>query len=192
MVNLSQFQGGGGGGSGRGKPRQQPFALRPVGGGISFAPELFPQRIQVTKERDLNREKDYCKNEDVTDNGSKNRDIHIAGLLTRRMLPNLNTVADSGEEHTLVTATWSGEVLVDTVEVEGPTGWWPEKDTMFWKYRIDVVSTGRDEDQESGSQDGIISGGESIHPSDRQLYEAASKLDEDSGAGSSDSTQFVQ
>lgn len=163
MVNLGDL------GGGRGKPRQQPFAIL-ADGSSAFTPAIYPERIQVTKERDLNRSKNYCKGEDVADNGTKNREVHINGRMTRASLDDLNEVIDSGEEYTLVSATWSGQVLMDSLEIEGPDGWWPQQNTMLWSYRIDAVSTGMDE---SEGNSGIISDGEEINPFDRRLYELA-------------------
>lgn len=171
-------QGGGGGGSGsRGKPRQQPFALLRNGAWTEFTPELYPERVQVTKERNLNREQNYCKGEDVTDDGSKNRDIHVNGIVTRSGLDDVGEVADTGNEYTLVSATWSGEVLIESVEVEGPTGWWPQQNTMLWQYRIDAVSTGEDESDEQDT--GILDDGSDILPSDRRLYELAGAMEDE-------------
>lgn len=146
---------------GRSKPRQQPFAVR--GNGIQFTPFIFPERIQVTKERNLDRKQDYCAGEDVTDNGSKNRDIHITGRITNDELTSLNHLGDSDNTHTMVSATWSGEVRVKSVEFEGPVGWYPPANSMLWKYRVDLVSTGKDErDKAQEIEDGIISEGDDI------------------------------
>lgn len=163
-------------GGGRGKPRQQPFALLHTGGGSAFTPAIYPDRIQVTKERNLDRNQNYCKGEDVTDNGSKNRDIHINGRMTRHGVDNLNEIGDSGEEYMLVSATWSGEVLVASIEVEGPDGWWAAQNTMLWEYRIDVVSA---HSEESMSTNGVISDGDDISASDRRLFALAEQLEEE-------------
>lgn len=157
MVNLSE-PGASAETDGRGKPRQQPFAIR--GNGIQFTPFIFPERVQVTKERNLDRKQDYCAGEDVTDNGSKNRDIHISGRLTNEELQSLDRLGNSDNTHTMVSATWNGEVRVATIEYEGPVGWYPPANSMLWKYRIDLVSTGKDErDGEQSIEDGIISEG---------------------------------
>lgn len=175
MVEPSQTSGG------RNKPRQQPFALDPEVSGPSFRPVLYPERIQVTKEREIDRQKNFCSEEDATDNGSKNRDIHVNGPVTNNQLDALNTLGEVGEPYTLVTATWSGEVLVSTIEIEGPTGWWPQRGTMLWEYRIDLVSTGKDEGSSQGNNGGIISGGgvgdEDLRGADQSLFEAAEEQD---------------
>lgn len=174
-------------GDGRGKPRQQPFALLNQGGGSAFTPAIYPERVQMTKERNLDRSQNYCKGEDVSDNGAKNADIHINGVMTRNGIDSLNEIGNNSDEYTLVSATWSGEVLVSTIEIEGPTGWWPEQNTMLWEYRIDVVSTGTDESMSDG---GVISDGRDINPSDRRLYELAEEMEQETneqtqGVGSS-------
>lgn len=145
----------------RGKPKQRPFALLPKDPSLDiFRPETAPDRIQVTKERDLSRKKNYCKSEDVTDNGAKNRDIHVSGRITNDGLDTLHSAIETGEVYTLISSTWSGEVNLKMVEVEGPDGWWPKMNTMLWSYRMDLVSTGEDEDDGgSSSENGIISDG---------------------------------
>lgn len=148
-----------GGSSSTDDTRQQPFALY---GPIVFAPEFFPERLQVTKERNLSRNQSYCEGEDVTDNGGKNRDIHVSGYVLSDGLDTLHELGDNSYPYTMVSATWSGEVMLSEYEVEGPIGHYPPANSMLWEYRIDLVSTGKDStgEQATDSEQGIISRGD--------------------------------
>lgn len=152
--------GGGGSASDReGSPRQldaQPFVLS---GNVVFAPEYFPERIQVTKKRNISREENFCKGEDVVDQGPKNREIHIHGRLIGIELDAFDAVVDDGDTFTMTSTTWSGEVVVEQGDYEGPTGWHPPTGDLFWDYDLDLISTGKDEPGASGGN-GIVSEGE--------------------------------
>jgi len=127
-----------------------------VQGNAPFRPEFYPDRIQVTKERNLDRSDNFCKGEDVNDDGAKNRDIHVTGPMLKFGLDEAHELADSGAKHTLVSATWSGDVYVKAIEVEGPTGWYPPANSMIWEYRMDFVADGG---VASEIEDGIVSRG---------------------------------
>jgi len=132
-----------------------PFVLM---GEVSFGPRYFPERIQVTKERELDRTSNFCRGEDVSDKGAKNRDIHINGKLLGFEKEALDNVADHRGTYTMSSATWSGEVRVKTIEYEGPVSFHPPSGSLFWEYTMDLVSTGRDETP-SSSESGVISDG---------------------------------
>lgn len=150
----------------------KPFLLV---GSVSFAPRFFPERIQVTKERELDRSSDFCGGEDVSDKGSKNRDIHINGRLLGTEKNALDRVADTSEPLTMSSTTWSGEVRVSTVEYDGPKGYHPPSGSLLWEYTIDLVSTGRDED-EGNHGNGIISSGSDARVTDEDLEDGQQGL----------------
>lgn len=121
-----------------------------VTGDATFVPTLHPETIRVRKQRNLNRQAGFCGGEDVSDNGSKNRNIHITGKVIGELeRENAMALADSNQPLTVSSSTWSGEVRVKEVEVEGPSGWYPPRRAMFWEYTIDLVSTGRDEQEDT-------------------------------------------
>ena len=126
--------------------RENPTAPFVLDGDVVFAPFFFPDRVQVTKQREKQRQSGFCGGENVSDQGSKNRDIHVTGKASgefeRQALDNL---ADYGGALDLSSSAWSGEVQVKEVEYEGPTGWHPPTSNLYWDYRIDLISTGRDE-----------------------------------------------
>lgn len=116
-----------------------PFAIY---GTVDFAPDLFPETIRVTKQRNLDRTEHFCKGEDVTDNGSKNRDIHITGKMRGTERDYFDALLEVSDPAVLTSATWSGEVRVAEGEYEGPTGYHPPSGDLYWQYTIDLVSTG--------------------------------------------------
>lgn len=129
-----------------GTPREldaQPFALV---GNVTFAPKFFPDRIQVTKERNISREENFCKGEDVVDQGPKNREIHITGRVVGVELDAFDAVLDDGGTFTMTSTTWSGQIVVEQGEYEGPVGWEPTTGDLHWEYRLDLISTGVDEE----------------------------------------------
>lgn len=134
-------------------------------GEVDFRPHYLPDTVRVIKERNLNREDDFCRGEDVTDTGSKNRDIHISGKMLSRDKQWFDILLDSNNVHTLVSTAWSGDVRVSNGEYEGPTQLDAETKEYIFKYKIDLVSTGRDEGSQ-GSGNGTTEQNASIGDSD--------------------------
>lgn len=159
-MNLTARDGGGGGATrtaGNGpSPKHSTFLLS--GPSIYFAPFFSPNRIQNTKERNLDRKENFCGREDVTDLGSKNRDIHVSGLIKESEIFAFDTIVESNDALTLVLDGWSGEVRVAGGEWEGPAALDPQSRERLFKYSFDFVSTGLDENGD-GYEDGIISEG---------------------------------
>jgi hypothetical protein len=149
--------------------RQQPFVVE--GSVARFAPQLFPETIRVRKQRKLNRTQGFCAGEDVVDEGTKNREVHVTGRLRGFEIEAFHDLLDTGEPMELTSSTWSGEVYVKEGEVEGPDGYFPRDNELYWTYTLDLVSTGLDEPQNSGN--GVVSGRDVTNP-----------FAEDVGAGS--------
>ncbi|TQQ81847.1 hypothetical protein [Halonotius roseus] len=112
---------------------------------MSFAPWYSPKRINVTKDRDLNRQDNFCGGEDVTDLGEKNSDIHVSGRLLKSELSSFKNSLGSSETFDLTTEGFNGEVRVGGGEYEGPIGKDAETREFFFSYSLDLVSTGKDE-----------------------------------------------
>lgn len=139
--------------------RGTPFVLQNNEQNITFAPRYFPETFRRVKERDLNRKDQFCEGENVTDQGGKNWNIHVVGRVLTQELSVYDRVAEEGKELLLTSLSWSGEVLVDTCELEGPVAWDPQQNQYQWRYTADLVSTGRDE-LGSNFENGIISDGD--------------------------------
>lgn len=135
-----------------------PLAVINTDEAVSFAPKFSPETVRARRKRTLNRTQNFCKGEDVTDNGSKNYEIHVTGRLVGPEKENLYEVADTGNALDFTSATWSGEVRCKEVEVEGPVGWNPQSGYYHFTYVADFVSTGAGfRDPSEGN--GIISDG---------------------------------
>lgn len=139
--------------AGSGEPtegdRDNPAAPFVLDGAVTFAPFFFPNRVQVTKQREKQRQPGFCGGENVSDKGAKNRDIHVTGKASGQFERSaLDDIADHGGVLDMSSSAWSGEVQVKEVEYEGPTGWHPPTGSLYWDYRIDLVSTGRDEPEQ--------------------------------------------
>jgi hypothetical protein len=114
-------------------------------GNATFEPFYAPKRISVSKERELNRQGNFCGGEDVTDMGSKNRAIHVSGKFLESELSRFEVLLDNTEPLTVVTPGWEGKIMVSEGEYEGPLGLDPRRGEHFFKYSIDLVSTGESE-----------------------------------------------
>jgi hypothetical protein len=147
-------------------------------GKYQFSPVYLPGTVRVTKERNLNRKPSFCKGEDVTDTGSKNRDIHIAGRINLQEKKKLDTMVNEEEVYTLSCPTWTGDVRIKMVEYEGPTGHDSNTGGFLFKYSMDLVSTGPDE--------GNLGNGIIAEPGDEDTGTSANTGD------SSDTTGFTE
>ena len=130
-------------------------------GALTFGPKYSPKRISVTKKREVNRQENFCGGEDVTDLGSKNREIHVSGIILGKELPTFGDLLDLSEPLTLTMTSWTGEVQVLEGEHEGPVGLDyqqsvgvnSEKRDYLYKYSLDLVSTGLDESEYNSPQE---------------------------------------
>lgn len=114
-------------------------------GSATFEPFYAPARISISKERDLNRQGNFCGGEDVTDMGSKNRALHVSGKFLESELSRFEVLLDHSEALDVATPGWGGEVMVEAGEYEGPLGVDPRTREHFFKYSLDIISTGTDE-----------------------------------------------
>ena len=139
--------GGGGttaaGGNSSASPRDNRFGVS--GNGANFGPFFMPDRISVTKERNLVRHANFCGNEDVFEVHGHNREIHVSGKLRENELPAFERLLDHNQPADLASPSWEGEVRVVKGEYEGPIGWEPQTGQYLYQYSLDLVSTGEDE-----------------------------------------------
>jgi hypothetical protein len=144
MVEAPTPELGGGTGGGGAETVSKPFVLV---GETNFAPRFFPETIRVRKEREIDRTSNYCKGEDVSDSGSKNREIHINGLLLGPEKELFDSLADNADILTMSSTTWSGSVRVKRIEYEGPQMYHPPSEDFFWEYTLDLVEVGGTENE---------------------------------------------
>lgn len=124
-----------------------PFSLE---GTVNFRPRYAPDTIRVRKRREVDGKANICGGEDVTDTGSKNRRIHITGQVLREEVDDAHALPDGGDSFILTSATWSGDVLIKEVELEGPMRYDPSEEQFLWEYTIDAIATGKEEDVGTG------------------------------------------
>lgn len=142
------FRGGGGGGGSR-EDRSSPSLKNNFGisgNGANFGPFFMPDRIAVSKERNLVRHANFCGLEDVFEIHGHNREVHVSGKLRESELPAFERVLDHRQPADLITPSWSGEIRVIKGDHEGPIGYDPQVGEFIWEYSLDLVSTGEDED----------------------------------------------
>lgn len=115
-----------------------------------FYPEFTPETIRPRKVRNLDRTENFCKGENVSDEGAENREIHVTGRMVGPEKDALDAVADSGMKFDMASATWSGRVYVSEVEYEGPDGWDPDSGYFYYTYTIDLVEAGMERPEPEG------------------------------------------
>lgn len=153
-------------------PHELPSAPLVLTGDVFFAPRFYPERVNVSKERNLEQSEGVCKGQDVTDNGSQNRVIHVTGRLRGESeLDAMDELLDAGTPFTMTSTTWSGEVYVRDGEYEGPIGWFPPSGELDWEYRLNLVSAGTDVGEDSGN--GIIESGAEVEWPDDEIFGVA-------------------
>jgi len=133
-----------------------------IDGGVTFGPAYIPTRFSIKKDRNLNREDNFCGNEDISDLGSKNREIHISGPLREDEIGAFGDLLDHNDPLGIVTPGWGGEIRIKGGEYEGPRSIDPRSGQALYKFTLDVVSTGRDEAQGHGHENGIVDDGHKL------------------------------
>ena len=121
---------------------QSVFAIYGIAG---FAPLYIPKRFSFAKERNIDRTENFCGNEDLSDLGAKNREIHISGRVRQSELESFNNLLDSDEPHRLVSPGWVGEIRVSDGEYDGPRSVDPLTGEYLYLYKMNVISTGKNE-----------------------------------------------
>ncbi|NUC72539.1 hypothetical protein HTZ84_09495 [Haloterrigena sp. SYSU A558-1] len=121
--------------------------------GLTFAPTYVPTRISISKSRNLNREDNFCGTEDVSDLGSKNREVHVSGVLRESEIPSFGNLLNANYPLTIISPGWSGEIRVMDGECEGPRAFDPRNREPLYKYSLNVLSTGKNEGDGHGEDD---------------------------------------
>lgn len=127
----------------------------------SFAPFFPPNEFIVRKKRNQETEDNLCEGQTVTDNGGKNRTIHVSGILSgvfELMAFDEIVELEKPFEVNTMGAAWEGEVRIKEGEYRGPVGTDTRsngRDEKHWKYTLRLISTGRDE-YDNHMKDGIL------------------------------------
>lgn len=115
-----------------------------------FAPQAYPTMVKPSKERNKSRDDNLCEGETITDTGSKNMEVNIAGYMPFSERAAFFRLLEEGGNLDLLAEEWSGEVQVLDGECERSG-----INTLY--YMVNVVSTGRFE-RGGIAGDGILSG----------------------------------
>lgn len=129
----------------------------PIGGGATidfkvglFRPVYYPDRVSVSKARNLNTEDSMCEGQYVTDSGGENRKIHVKGVVLQKNIPSFDALVDLGEPVDLLCEQGEWEVYVEDSKLEGPRAWDGAEKSWWFDYTLDLVSSGRDENLREG------------------------------------------
>lgn len=125
------------------------------GPGLTFGPEYYPEKVKPGKERNLSREEGMCEGEHVSDTGSKNIEINIRGFLLESEKDTFWDLLDAGDTFRMVSMPWSGDVYVDSGDLEGPLGIDNQLDEWVYEYTLQVVQAGGEEIQNGGIIDSV-------------------------------------
>lgn len=115
---------------------------------FEFTPEYYPDRFTKVMEKELSREGQQCKGEDVSVKKFKNPDIHATGVTFAHQvstLEDLHLHEGKVDLYTPISPNGGLEAYVKKVEVGEINGWNPHEEEWMFDYTMDLVSTGRDE-----------------------------------------------
>lgn len=116
--------------------------------GIEFSPEFYPDRFNKVMKKELNRDGQQCRGEDVSVKSFKNSEIHATGVCFARHVSTLEEVHNHEgkvELYTPISPDGGLEAFVKKVEVGEMNGWNPKEGEWMFDYTLDFISTGFDE-----------------------------------------------
>jgi hypothetical protein len=133
-----------------------PFEVEAEDADFSFAPYYYPDRFPQKKERELNRNGQQSGGEGVTIKKTKNPDFHVAGIVLAEQVGTLKRLLDYNDTvsvYSPLNPTGGIQSIVKGGEVDAnPEGYDPLKEQWQFKYTIDIVSTGFDENDRTNNQ----------------------------------------
>lgn len=128
--------------------------------GTEFAPEFYPDRFNKVMEKELDRNGQQCRGEDVSIKNFKNADIHATGVCFARQISTIEEIhAHDGKVdlYTPISPNGGLEAFVKKAEIGEMSGWNPHQNQWMFKYTLDFVSTGLDEYGGDGMSDIVTS-----------------------------------
>lgn len=128
------------------------FEITPRNRTWSFTPEYYPSDLTHMKSKELDRYGGNCGAQSVSIETVKNREFHISGILLRGELSVYNSLIDLVGKVDLISPTIPGggmECYIKQGEVGNEVGWDAHHRQRQFEYTVDLVSTGRDEREDS-------------------------------------------
>jgi hypothetical protein len=123
-----------------------------------FEPVYYPTNLRVTADKEMTRTNGGCDGEQVSIKKLKNSNIHISGKIHESDLPDLHELAHKTEKVEVISPSIQRggmECIVKKTEQGDMISWdgFPEAQEWMFEYTIDLVSTGKDEyDQSEGGR----------------------------------------
>ena len=117
-----------------------------------FTPAFYPDRFNQTSEKELRREGQQCRGEDVSVKNFKNAEFHATGVLLEENLRTFQRLLQyDGQVDMITPVSPQGglECYIKKGEVGEMEGWNPGTGAIdaqwMFNYTVDLVSTGKDE-----------------------------------------------
>lgn len=130
--------------------KQLGFEISPSGVSWTFIPEYYPDDFTQMKKKELTRYGGKCGGESVSIKSIKNREFHVTGVLLEGEINIFQGLLDHEDEVDLLSPlTPSGgmECFLKKGELGNQVGWDPHNRQWMFKFTLDLVSTGRDEQE---------------------------------------------
>lgn len=139
-----------------------PFSIRVADGdpNTNFDPVYFPSRFNEASEKDLRKEGQQCRGQDVSIKKQKNAMIHVTGVVLSFQVHKLRYIYRLDEPVDLLSPLepqGGMAVYVENGEVGNLQGWDQHHQQWQWEYTMDLVSTGEDEFGNDGEND-VVTG----------------------------------
>jgi hypothetical protein len=159
--------------------KQLGFEISPVEVSWAFVPQFYPETFTQMKKKELDRYGGKCDGESVSIKSIKNREFNAAGRLLQGEVSIFQALSDIDSEVDLISpkAERGGiECFVKQAELGQQVGWNPHHRQWMFEYTIDLVSTGRDEHDDSSNNDIVTA------LIDGDVSAQAAQLEEENGA----------
>jgi len=152
-MSTNQFDLGSGGGEGLSTTLPPPtkqlgFEINPTEREWNFIPEIYPTDFTQMKKRELNRYGGGCSGETVSIEVTKNRELHVSGKILFSEVRTVQDLMDIDSEVDVISPLIPGgglECFIKQAEIGNYVGYDPHTGQRMFKYTLDLVSTGRDE-----------------------------------------------
>ncbi|WP_144797689.1 hypothetical protein [Halorubrum depositum] len=115
---------------------------------FEFAPLFYPDRFTQSFDKELRREGQQCRGEDVSIKNLKNSEFHATGVVLEENLRRIQALAEHDgvvDMFTPVSPNGGMECYIKGGDVGEIEGWNPVEKQWMFNYTLDFVSTGLDE-----------------------------------------------
>ncbi|UBF21270.1 hypothetical protein HRTV-13_gp24 [Halorubrum phage HRTV-13] len=115
---------------------------------FEFAPMFYPDRFVHSFDKELRREGQQCRGEDVSIKNLKNSEFHATGVVLEENLRRVQALAEHDgvvDMFTPVSPNEGMECYIKGGDVGEIEGWNPVSKQWMFSYTFDFVSTGLDE-----------------------------------------------